>query len=78
MSTSDMDIGAIALGYHGSCVTWRRHKTWQPAVVITQPDCVDDGAYIPACSVMISGVGHLRALRTAIDEALKGADQGGE
>ena len=78
MSTSDIEMGAVALGYHGSCVTWRRNKTWQRAVVITQPDCVDGGAYIPACSVMISGVEHLRALRTAIDEALKGTDQGDE
>lgn len=67
-------FGAIALSEHGDCVAWKRYppeKRWQPSITISIPPAVDEGAFMPAESVVVSGIERLLALRAAIDEALR-------
>lgn len=46
-------------------------KTLAPSITINIPSDVDEGAFMPAESVVVSGIERLLALRAAIDEALK-------
>lgn len=77
MSTQPFITGAVVLGGYGQVATWRREnpdaeykRSWGPSIIILQSEQSDEGVLSPARDVTISGVDALRALRSAIDEAL--------
>lgn len=72
------ETGALSLGYVGTVASWRRTPPSdkagmrrQPMLVISVCADIDEGVYTPATSITINTVVGLRALRAAIDEALK-------
>lgn len=76
------EVGAVVLGYVGNVATWRRPSTSDrrlqssPMLTIQMCSSTDDGAYTPATDVRLIGAVALRALRVAIDEALKEPSNG--
>lgn len=77
MSTQQFITGAVVLGGYGQVATWRRDnpeaeykRNWAPVLMIFQAETSEEGAISPARDVTIHGADALRALRSAIDEAL--------
>jgi hypothetical protein len=78
--TTPFEQGAVCLGAYGiTTASWlryppekrARYQSYQPLITINRSDQADEGAYFPPASIQVSGVEALRALRAAIDEALK-------
>ena len=72
------ETGALTIGYVGSVASWRRTPPSgragmrrEPMLIISFCADIDEGVYTPATSIVINTVVGLRALRAAIDEALK-------
>jgi len=72
------ECGAVCLEAVGKTASWRRTRPnvdqygrWAPMVVIQTSSASDEGVFTPAECVTVSGADALRALRDAIDEALK-------
>lgn len=69
--------GAVVIANLTRIAAWQRlpkapgRLSTHPSIQIFASGCVDDGAYVPDQSIYIGGVHELRALRSAIDEALK-------
>lgn len=77
MTTKPFITGAVVLGGYGQVATWRyknpdaEYKSNRaPMVAILQAETSEDGVLSPARDVTICGADALRALRSAIDEAL--------
>ena len=83
---NNIEMGAECLGFPGMAATWWRMKPsedqmkkgWrqQPQITVLAAECTDENGHTPASSVNVSGVKALRALRAAIDEALKYEGEG--
>ena len=80
MASNDMyEFGSVCVSGLGITASWRRKRDYpvtqrQPywsLVVIQSCSGTEDGMFKPAESVTIVGDEALRALRNAIDEALK-------
>jgi hypothetical protein len=76
MNSNLVTFGAVCLRPVGDVVSWQRPKpdytrSVQPAICISTCSRIDEGAFVPAQSVWVTGRDNLSAVRAAIDEALK-------
>lgn len=72
----EIESGSEVLKWVGNTASWQRAKAdsitkWQPVLVLQTCGGVGDTAYEPPQSITVTGVDSLKALRKAIDEALK-------
>lgn len=69
------EFGAECLGAYGMVAAWRRpiadtSGRFLPSVIVSQASTAEDGVYVPAAEVTVTGTEALLALRKAVDEAL--------
>jgi hypothetical protein len=84
MSSSSFtrEEGAVSLGGLGNVASWRRPskpvfdqgRGPDRAVCLVGAGGFEDGIFVPASSFYVCGTTALKALRAAVDEALKGVE----
>lgn len=83
MKSGSYEVGAAPLDSWGTTVSWGTPLESRPGVIqhrgpfiiLQRAGIVDEGAFIPPCSIQVAGKRDLEILRDAISNALGDGDE---